>query len=146
MIGVLLCAAIALVLYASRWRAGDLGLMGLLLGLGFGLAYVLDNVVHDDNGSQTDQAVPVLVVPSIALALWVLARTRSIARAAHACVVVGAALGVAAVAVALATRDATFVALAVPSVLLFGAGLAWTGVGLLRLSAATRGQPRPATG
>ncbi len=132
-----LVAAIAVVLLTSRWRAGDLSLIGLALGLGFGLAYVLDNIVHDDNGSATDQAVPLMVLPSIGLALWALARTRAISSAPRICVVLGAVLGLGALILALAMGDLTFIVLAVPAGLLFGFGLAATGVSLIRLGTAS---------
>lgn len=138
-LGAPLVAVIAVVIYTSRWRAGDLSLLGLVLALGLGLAYVLDNIFYDDNGSSSDQAVPVVAAPSIFLAVWVLAHTRSIGRAARICVVLGVAMGICALIVALATRDLTFVVVAVPAGLLVGFGFVATGVGLIRLGTAPRG-------
>ncbi len=126
-------AVILAVVRTSRWRAGDLSLLGLALVLGAGTAYLLDNVRYADNGSAIDQAVPLFLIPSIGLAVWSLARTPFIARTARAALVSGAALGVAAFVVALATRDAAFVWVAVPGSLVFAAGLVVNGVCLLRL-------------
>lgn len=131
-IAVPVVVGVTVVLYVSDWRAGDLSLLGFALAMGSGLAYVLDNIVHDDNGSQTDQAVPVFLVPSIALAVWVLGRTSSISRPARVAVVVAALLSFLALAVALQTRDATFVGFLVPAALLFGYGLVASGLTLLR--------------
>ncbi len=139
-IGILVGAAIAVVLRFSRWRAGDLSLFGLALGFGSGVAYVLDNIFYDDNGSSTDQAVPVLVIPSIVLAVLALAlaRTRPISTAARVCVALGVVLGLAAFIIAMATRDQAFVAVALPAGLLFILGLEATGFELIRMQTATR--------
>lgn len=136
-IAVPVVVGVAVVLYVSDWRAGDLSLLGMALAMGSGLAYVLDNSFHDDNGSQTDQAVPVFLVPSIALAVWVLGRTSSIIRPARVAVVLAALLSFLSLAVALQTRDATFVAFLVPAGLLFAYGLVASGITLLRWSATT---------
>ncbi len=131
-VGVLILA----VMRTSRWRVGDLSLLGLALALGAGTAYVLDNLLYVDNGSATDQAVPLLLIPSMGLALWSLARARVLAWPARAALTGGAVLGAAAFMVALATRDATFIWPAVPAGLLFGAGLVMTGASLLTRPAA----------
>lgn len=144
-IAVPLLAAIGVVLYASRWRAGDLSLVGLALSLGFALAYVLDNIVHDDNGSATDQAALVLLPASIALALWALARTRSISNAARICVVLGAVLGLAVLILALATGDPINAALAAPAGSLLAFGLAATGISLIRLGQGSATTPSKAS-
>lgn len=122
---VVVVAPVIVILRASRWRAGDLSLVGLALTLGLGVAYVLDNVFYDDNGSTADQAVSLLLVPSFALALWALVHTPAVARTVRASAVAGPALGVVAFLVASATRDSTFVPVAVA-----GGGssaLAWWG-------------------
>lgn len=127
---------VGLVLYVSDWRAGDLSLLGFALALGSGLAYVLDNLLHDDNGSQTDQAVPLFLVPGIALAVWVLGRTSSISRLARLAIVLAALLSFLSLAVALQTRDSTFIFLLVPAAALFAYGLVATGMILVRWTAA----------
>lgn len=133
-------AALAIALYVSNWRVGDCSLMLLAMGLGSGVAYVLDNLVHDDNGSATDQAVPLLLAPSVALGLWALVRTRSLARSARLSVALGAVLGVCALTVALGT-DGYWVAItAVPAVLLFGFGLVATGIGLVHQEPSVSGR------
>lgn len=131
-ITVPLLLAIAVVFKASRWRAGDLALVGLALTLGFGLAYVLDNFRYDDNGSATDQAALVMGVPSLVLAVWAIVRTRAVSRAARVAVLLGLTLAVAAFFVAVATGDSTYVVVVAPAVPLLGFGLVGAGVGLLR--------------
>ncbi len=140
-------AALAVALYVSDWRVGDCSLILLAMGLGSGIAYVLDNIVHDDNGSATDQAVPPLLAPSVALGLWALVRTRSIARGARLSVTVGSVLAVCTLTVALSTDDYWVAITAVPAVLLFGFGLAATGLGLIHQEPSVGGrtaQTRPA--
>jgi hypothetical protein len=112
------------------------------MGLGSGIAYVLDNLVHDDNGSATDQAVPLLLAPSVALGLWALVRTRSLARSARLSVALGAVLGLCTLTVALGTDDYWVTFIAVPAVLLFGFGLAATGVGLIHQGPSVGGRTR----
>ncbi|MBK5307012.1 MAG: hypothetical protein JJD92_10025 [Frankiaceae bacterium] len=128
---------VGVVLYVSDWRAGDLSLLGLSLALGSGLAYVLDNVLHDDNGSQTDQAVPVFLVPSIALAVWVLGRASSISRPARLAVVLAALLSFLSLAVALQTRDSTFFFFLAPAAALLAYGLVASGMTLRRWTVAS---------
>lgn len=138
-IAVPLGLAVAAMLFASRWRAGDLGLLAMAMGLGFAVAYVLDNVVHSDNGSQTDQAVPLVVFPGVGLALWALARASWLPKAARACVALGFALTLVAFVVALATRNKAFVPVAVAALLLVGYGL--VSAGLVVRSAPERANP-----
>jgi len=132
LIGVAICAAIAFVLYASRWRVGDLSLIGLFLTVGLAVAYVVDNAVHDDNGTQADQAVPVLLVPSVGLAFWVMARAAFVPGVTRICLAVGTALVVAATVVVFSVHGPAWAVPGVPAGILLAVGIGGSGIALLR--------------
>jgi hypothetical protein len=56
---VLLAAAIAI--FRSRWRWGDAAIFMLLVGLGMGVAYLIEASIHPDTGSYGDQGAILIV-------------------------------------------------------------------------------------
>ncbi|MGI8706740.1 MAG: hypothetical protein ACR2LG_00825 [Actinomycetota bacterium] len=73
---VLLAAAIAIV--RSRWRLGDAAIVMLLVGLGMGVAYLIEASIHPDTGSYGDQGAILMVAVGALFAAIAVALVKSL--------------------------------------------------------------------
>ncbi|MGH8974304.1 MAG: hypothetical protein ACRD0C_14025 [Acidimicrobiia bacterium] len=67
-------AIAAVVIARSRWRLGDTGILGLLIGLGTGAGYGLAAVLDPDTGSYGDQGAILLVLLGVLVSCAAVAR------------------------------------------------------------------------
>jgi hypothetical protein len=66
------------VIWQSDWRLGDLAVLSIILGIGLGIAYAIEAVLHPDTGSYADQGAIALAGLGVLLSFIVITLTRSL--------------------------------------------------------------------
>jgi hypothetical protein len=130
LLSVPVLAGMALVLWRSDWRLGDLALMTTISGLGAGAAYLIVALVDPDTGSFGDQGAVVLIGLGLVMSLLTLVLTTSLPRAARALIPAGVATLVLGAVLMAAIGSGVGLILTVPGAVAMAVALVWIGMTL----------------
>jgi hypothetical protein len=115
-------AAVVSVLWWSRWRLGDLALLAMVLGMGMGLAYLIEAALHPDTGSYGDQGALLLAGTGAGLSWIVVGINRRTPAPARILVLAGSLLAIVALVAGSSVSTAAYVAVGLPALVFGGAG------------------------